>query len=191
MMGRMKRVVPVFGQRECGFTLIELMVSMAIGLLILAGLTTMLVSINGASRAIASRSDKVGDLYLASHLMQESLRESKAICWDASKTRIIYQPLDSTVPLDTAACSVVDKTHGTFEFRLAKSGKPTPYICWNRPNKGGGCQELIRGMNASSPDGLSASKSALIWTITLTASYINESKANKTLSLRFKTWPRN
>jgi len=189
-MGGQANIAPVCERQDTrGFTLIEMLVGMTMGLLILAGLTTMFVSMNDASRAVSSRSDRMGDLYLASHIMQAELRESKNICWEAAKNRIIYRPLDSTVPL---ACNTVDASQGSFEFKPAKTGKPTPYICWNRPNKADGCQELIRGMSASNPPGLVATQSAnLIWTITLTSSYLNENKANKTLSLRFKTWKRN
>jgi len=179
-------------QIEQGFTLIEMMVGMAMGLLLLAGLTKMFVSMNDTSRAVSSRSEQMGDLYLASHIMQTELRESQALCWDTTKNRIIYQPLDSTVVLNTVACNAVDATHGSFESKPVKAGKPTPYVCWDRPDKGDGCQELMRDMSASNPPGLAVVQSAnLMWTITLTSSYLNESKTNKTLSLRFKTWNRN
>jgi len=190
MMNGQKNIALLFTDQDArGFTLIEMLVSMTMGLLILAGLTSMFVSMNDASRAVSSRSDRMGDLYLASHIMQAELRESKALCWDTSKNQIIYQPLDSSIALDTAACNTVDSTHGSFKIMPVKTGHPTPYICWDRPGKGDGCQELIRDMSAS---GLVASQSTnLIWTITLTSSYLNENKANKTLSLRFKTWKRN
>jgi prepilin-type N-terminal cleavage/methylation domain-containing protein len=202
MMNGQKNIALLFTDQDArGFTLIEMLVSMTMGLLILAGLTSMFVSMNDASRAVSSRSDRMGDLYLASHIMQAELRESKNLCWDAAKNRIIYEPLDSSNPLIIKTCNTVNPTNGSFEFRPAKTGKPTPYICWDRPNKGDGCQELIRDMSAPNPSnpstppnplGLIATQSAnLIWTITLTSSYLNENKANKTLSLRFKTWKRN
>ncbi len=192
MMGSQKNIVLLLADQDVrGFTLIEMLVGMTMGLLILAGLTSMFVSMNDASRAVSSRSDQMGNLYLASHIMQAELRESQDLCWDATKNRIIYRPLDSIIPLDTTACNTVDASQGSFEFRPAKTGHPTPYICWDRPNKTR-CEELIRGMSASNPSGLVASQSAnSIWTITLTSSYLNENKANKTLSLRFKTWKRN
>jgi len=190
MMNGEKEIALLLSDQDArGFTLIEMVVGMAMGLIILAGLTAMFVSMNDASRAVSSRSDRMGDIYLASHIMQAELRESQNLCWEAAKNRIIYRPLDSAVVL---ACNTVDASQGSFEFRPAKTGKPTPYICWDRPGKADGCQELIRDMNASNPTGLVASQSAnLIWTITLTSSYLNENKATKTLSLRFKTWKRN
>jgi len=187
MINRQKSIIKAVAEHNMlGFTLIEMMVSMAMGLLILAGLTSMFVSVNDASRSVASRSERMGDLFLASQIMQGALRESHALCWDTTKNRIIYQPLDSSATLDTAACNTVDPKNGSFEFRPAKTGKPTPYICWDLPNNGQGCQELIRDMKT-----MDATVTNSIWTITLTSSYRNENKAKKTLSLRFKIWKRN
>jgi len=80
MNGQKNNVLLLADQGARGFTLIEMLVGMTMGLLILAGLTSMFVSMNDASRAVASRSDRMGDLYLAAHIMQAELRESKAIC---------------------------------------------------------------------------------------------------------------
>jgi len=182
--------MPVNNQRaEGGFTLIEMLVGMTMGLLILAGLTAMFVSMNDTSRSVASRSERMGDLYLASHVMQAELRGGQDICWDAANSRIIYQPLDSTVAL--TGCNAVDAANGSFDLRPVNlaDNKPTPYICWDRPSLGGGCQELIRNLDAAglvmppAVDGVS--------TVTLVASYLNENKQSRTLSLRFNTWPRN
>jgi len=176
-------------QNERGFTLIEMMVGMSMGLIILAGLTALFVSMNDTSRSVASRSERMGDLYLASHIMQAELRGGQDICWDATNSRIIYQPLDGAVAL--TGCNTVDAANGSFELRPADlaNNKPTPYICWDRPDLGGGCQELIRDLDAAGlvmpapVDGVS--------TVTLVASYLNEDKQSRTLSLRFNTWPRN
>jgi len=172
---------------ERGFTLIEMMVSLSMGLIVLAGLTTMFVSMNDASRAVVSRTERMGDLYLVSHIMQSELRSGKDICWDTANNRIIYQTLDSAVAL--GACNSVDAANGSFDFRAADSTHPTPYICWDRPVLGGGCQELIRDLD--SPGLIVPAPVDGVWTVTLVASYLNENKATKTLSLRFNTWPRN
>jgi len=193
MMYKQKNIILITAKEGVlGFTLIEMLVSMTMGLLILAGLTSMFVSMNDASRSVASRSDRMGDLYLASHIMQNELRESQALCWDATKNRIIYQPLDSSVTLDSTVCNVVDATHGSFEFRPAKTGKPTPYICWNLPNNAQGCQELMRDMFPSI--GLVVvvpTPPNEIWTVTLTSRYLNENKVKQPLNMRFKIWKRN
>ena len=176
-------------EAENGFTLIEMMFSISMGLIILAGLTTMFVSMSNVSRSVASRGERMGDLYLASQIMQAELRESKAVCWDSVKNRIIYQPLDSTDILDVAACNTLAAGNGSFELRPAKASTihNTPYICWDRPLKNR-CEELIRELT---PSGLVATSSAGTWTITLTGQYRNEEKKDRQLSIRFKTWPRN
>ncbi|NWF38153.1 prepilin-type N-terminal cleavage/methylation domain-containing protein [Mariprofundus sp. NF] len=173
---------------EAGFTLIEMMIGMAMGLIILAGLTMMFVSMNDASRAVTSRGERMADLYLVSHLMQAELRGGQDICWDGTNNQIIYQPLDSVVALGT--CDTVDATNGAFRMNAANvgGGKPTPYICWDQPNIAGGCQELIRDMSAT---GLTASSATGIWVVTLVAEYLNENKQTRELSLQFNTWPRN
>jgi len=61
-----------------GFTLIEMMVSMAMGLVIIAGLSMLFVSTGKTTSAITSRTELMGDLFLASHLMQSAIRESVA-----------------------------------------------------------------------------------------------------------------
>ena len=169
---------------------------MAMGLIILAGLTLMFVSMNDASRAVTSRGERMADLYLVSHLMQAELRGGQDICWDAANSQLIYRPLDSTVAL--GACNAVDAANGAFRMNAANPGgnKPTPYICWDQPNLGGGCQELIRDMNAAA--GLTAVNSAVtasnptgMWAVTLIADYQNENKVTRTLSLEFTTRPRN
>lgn len=177
---------------EAGFTLIEMMVGMAMGLIILAGLTLMFVSMNDASRAVTTRGERMADLYLVSHLMQAELRAGQDICWDGTNNQIIYQPLDSVVAL--GACNTVVATNGAFRMNAANPGGgiPTPYICWDQPrdqpNVGDDCQELIRDMNAA---GLTASSATGIWVVTLVADYLNENKQTRELSLQFNTWPRN
>lgn len=64
---------------ESGFTLLEMLISMAIGLVILAGLTSIFLANSQASRVLSSRTEQMGDLFLASHLMQAALRESVSV----------------------------------------------------------------------------------------------------------------
>jgi len=63
-------------QREHGFTLIEMLISMAMGLVLIAGLTSIFIADSNTSRVISSRTERMGDLFLVSHLMQEAIRES-------------------------------------------------------------------------------------------------------------------
>ncbi len=172
-----------------GFTLIEMMISMAIGMVILVGLSLTFQAIGGSSRVVASRTERMADLYLASQIMQGELRQSRAICWD-KKSMLIYQPLDSAVALDTAACSQpVAKENGSFQI-VAKTdaSHPTPYIFWKRPNKTQS-DELIRDMSAT---GLTASQSPSgVWSVSLTSQYVGRDKQTKSLDLTFKAWKRN
>ena len=113
MINRRKNTTPLLAdQGSCGFTLIEMLVGMTMGLLILAGLSSMFVSMNDASRTVSSRNDQMGDLYLASHIMQAELRGSQASCWDSVNNCIIYRPLDSSITLDTTACNAVADSQG-------------------------------------------------------------------------------
>jgi len=64
---------------ESGFTLIEMLISMAIGLVLIAGIAMIFVSSSKTSTALTGRTERMGDLFLASHLMQAAVRESKAM----------------------------------------------------------------------------------------------------------------
>jgi len=75
-----------FFSGEQGFTLIEMLISMAMGLILIAGLTSIFIADSNTSRAISSRSERMGDLFLASHLMQEALRESKSAPFTTTTT---------------------------------------------------------------------------------------------------------
>lgn len=182
------RKAPIHHAQEHGFTLIELIISMAIGVVLLAGISMMFVSDGNMATAQSNRSERFNDLYLASQIMQSELRQSSAICWDSTNSRIIYQPLDSSSPL--GSCDTVDGANGSFEFQSSKSD-----ICWDKPDNGSGCQELIRNM-ASSPQGLqmsptSNSNLSAIRTVTLTSLYENAQKQGQTVNLVFHVWPRN
>jgi len=61
---------------EQGFTLIEMLISMSMGLVLLAGLSSIFIADSNTSRVISSRTERMGDLFLASHLMQSDIRES-------------------------------------------------------------------------------------------------------------------
>jgi len=68
----------IMTRAEQGFTLIEMLISMAMGLVLIGGLSSIFISDSNISRTLSSRTDRMGDLFLASHLMQEALRESKS-----------------------------------------------------------------------------------------------------------------
>jgi len=168
--------------QERGFTLVELMVAMAIGLVILAGIISLYVSGVNSNRAEISRTERMSDLYLASQIMQSELKTARDICWDAANQQLIYQPLDSAAALN--GCNNVAASNGAFRLETKKQR-----ICWDRPDEADGCQELIRDMDAKT--GLEASLSGGVWEIHLRSVYSGKDHTTKTLELDFKLWPRN
>jgi prepilin-type N-terminal cleavage/methylation domain-containing protein len=182
------REMPIHRSQEHGFTLIELIISMAIGVILLAGISMMFVSDGNMATAQSNRSERFNDLYLASQIMQSELRQSSAICWDSTNNRIIYQPLDSSTSL--GSCDTVNSHNGSFEFQASNSD-----ICWDKPDNGSGCQELIRNLSTT-PQGLQVSPTSnadlsTVRTVTLTSLYVNAQKQDQTVDLAFHVWPRN
>jgi len=196
---------------EKGFTLIEVMVTMVIALVILAGMSSLFISQTKTAQVLNQKSEVMNDLFLASQIMQQELRGAKAICWESgsSNKRIRYQPLSSPngTPAEvsanklTSACTKNSVRNGFFQIRPKNNtSKPTPYICWDR--QGGNvpqirCEEMLRGMKAnvgmtiSPTDNATAKGLQAVRTITLTAQYQDRDHNTKDLSLSFKVWPRN
>jgi len=182
-----------------GFTLIEMMVAMVIALILLAGVVGIFISQQKSANMVLDKTDRLSDLFLTSQLMQTALRDARAICWDKTNKAIVYQPLDSTVKVNVPCPSTgVDYKNGFFRFNAATSSK-TASICWDRPNKGGGCQELIRnlkdltGMQVSpaTASNTGPKKLRTLRTITLTALSQNLNRVDQDVSLEFDVWPRN
>jgi len=188
--------------QEQGFTLIEMMIGMAMGLIILAGLTTVFVSFNDSSRAVTSRTERMGDLYLASQIMQGELRQSLSTelsthtvatdltargaavpsgypasfpslpHWDATTKTLTYQDLDGNV--------------GIFHYQKTSNDR----IYWLRADATiSNFEELIRDLNTST--GMTVTTASGVTTVTLSSTYTNEDKASKDLDITFKTRPRN
>jgi len=168
--------------QERGFTLVELLVAMAIGLVILAGIISLYVSGINSNRAEMSRTERMSDLYLAAQIMQSELKTARDICWDAANKQLIYQPLDSAATLN--GCNNVAASNGAFRLEAKKQR-----ICWDRPDEGDGCQEMVRDMDATA--GLVASLSGGVWDIRLKSTYTGKDHTTKSLELGFKLWPRN
>jgi len=175
-------------RQQKGFTLIELMVTMLIGLIIMAGMTSVFISQTRTATMLKNKTEAMGDLFLASQIMQSELRGSKGICWTGSA--IVYQPLDSNAPCGGAA----NAANGSFELRPASATKPTPYICWTRPNNGSGCQEMIRNLPAA---GLAVTATAgvppqpTMYAVDLKSLFRGQDNQSKNLGLTFKVWARN
>lgn len=194
-------------ERARGFTMIELMISMAMGLLIMAGITAMFVSYSKTSTAVSSRTESMGDLYLASQIMQGDLRMSALLTgsiarpsdlasrsvslpsgypttfasglpyWDATTKTLTYQDQDGNT--------------GIFQYQRTISGTLyTDRIYWLRPDASFSTfQELIRDLDESS--GMNVSTSSGVWIVTLSSAYENEEKDTKNMTLSFNIWPRN
>jgi len=176
-------------RKNKGFTLIELLITMLIGLIIMAGMTSVFISQTRTASMLKNKTEAMGDLFLASQIMQSELRGAKGICWNSALSTIVYQPIDSTAACGGAASA----SNGAFEHRPASATKPTPYICWTRPNNGSGCQELIRGLPAAT-GGLNVTPSGLapvIYTVDLKSLFHGQDNQMNNLGLTFKVWARN
>jgi prepilin-type N-terminal cleavage/methylation domain-containing protein len=189
-------------EKERGFTMIELMVSMVMGLLILAGISAVFISYGKTSTAVSSRTERMGDLYLASQMMQVDLRESALVAgsitqpadlssrgvslpsgypttfasglpyWDATTKTLTYQDQDGNT--------------GIFQYQRTSNDR----IYWLRADASfSSFQELIRDLDTT--NGMTVSTASGVWTVTLDSSYTDEERNSKNMTLSFKTWPRN
>jgi len=155
-----------------GFTLIELLISMAMGLIILLGMMMMFTSDAKVSGTLASRTERLGDLYLVSQIMQTELRnaQSGSISWSSNVLSYTSQ----------------DGEAGQFEYqRNAYNDR----LYWQRPGYAS-FEELVRDLDTTEGMTVSGTTSG-VWTVTLKSSYQNENRDTKTLDLSFKAWARN
>ena len=210
-----------YGRSEFGFTLLEMLISMAIGLVILAGLTSIFIANSETSRVISSRTEQMGDLFLASHLMQEALRESQSapdpttsILTNLTARNVSkpsqYPTSDTTftaLPFWHAASKTityqdVDGNVGIFHYQHTKTDR----IYWLRPLAVGvsgtkNFQELMRDLDPA--NGLTvynptANPKAPVGTVLgggmevkLQSQYTNKNHQTSYLSLGLMIWPRN
>jgi len=175
-----------------GFTMIELMITMVIGMVILAGVTSLFINNTRIAATLADRTERLGDLYTASHIMQTELRAAQGGATTLSNaggvTTLNYTPIDSSCV-------------GHFEYKtIAGSAPPRFDIKWLRPvTNAGTCgvlaQQLIRdldptnGMVVTGLGGVTNPYSFL--NIDLYSLYNDRDKNLKTVSLSFKIWSRN
>lgn len=184
-------------QMERGFTMIEMMITMMIALVIMAGMMGLFVSQTRTAQVLNSKSEVLNDLFLASQMMQFELRGAKAICWDSVNTLIRYQPLSSPAADNIGTgCTAVNQTVNGYFQRKNKSSTgshPSAFIFWNKPGNVNS-NELIRGMKADAAVTIAPINNATLYeqrTITLTAQYLDKEHNARDLSLTFKVWPRN
>ncbi len=158
-----------------GFTLIELMVALFIGLLLMAGIYSNFIMQSSVQSMQANVTERMEDLYLASHIMQRELRTAATV--DLGTTNEINY-------------TDVDGNAGVFRYTPA-TGK----ICWDLPGDAAsvGCQELIRDLDTSSGMVVTSSGSGgnTIYTVTLNAVYEDKDHVQRTVNISFKVWPRN
>jgi len=182
-----------------GFTLIELMLSMVMSLIILAGIVSVFISDSRTHLAVVSKAELLGDVGLASSIIKSELRQAQNVCWLPVSKILVYQPLDSTAVISAAACTVpppgAASQNGAFKLVAAGAGgcttSSTPCICWDRPLNGQGCQEMLR--NILPLTGLDASQSAVnkVWSVVVTGTYINQGHNLTSAESIFKVWARN
>jgi len=202
---------------ESGFTLIELMVSMAIGLMILLGMTMMFTSDAKISSTLASRTESLGDLYLVSQILQSDLRGSVAdtapvfpadllssgrrpasLCTSPNNKSV---SLPANYPNSFTELPYWDSTSKTLTYQdpdgntgiIQYQRTANDRIYWLRPDP---CvyefEEVIRGLDTSAGMAVSISgTSPKVYTITLKSAYQNEDRQTRTLDLSFKAWARN
>jgi len=184
-----------------GFTLIEMLISMALAMILLAGMGMLFTRNTRLATAEADRTARMGDLYLASMIIQQEIRTSRKLTnppypsdltargvslpanypasfsslpyWDANSKTLTYQDMDGNT--------------GIFQYQRSAGDR----IYWLRADAGTGTfQELIRDLDTTS--GMTTTVSpAGVWSIKLTASYKNNTGLQQTMSLAFKVWPRN
>ena len=154
-----------------GFTLIELMISMAIGLIILIGMMLMFTSNTKVSNALASRTERLGDLYLVSQVMQTELRNAQAgsISWSSNVLAYTSQDGDSA----------------QFEYQRTSNDR----LYWQRPGFAN-FEEVVRELDTTAGMTVTGTASG-VWTVTLRSAYEDENRDIKTLDLSFKAWAKN
>jgi len=158
-------------EAQQGFTLIELMVSMLIGMVILLGMMLMFTSNARVSNSMASRTERLGDLYLVSQIMQTELRNAQA----------------GTIVWGSDVLSYTNQDGETAQFEYQRTSNDRLY--WQRPGFVN-FEEVVRELDTAVGMSVSGSASG-VWTVTLKSAYQNENHEIKTLDLSFKAWARN
>ncbi|MDX8413008.1 MAG: prepilin-type N-terminal cleavage/methylation domain-containing protein [Mariprofundales bacterium] len=176
--------------RQGGFTLVEMMTAMTIGLIIIAGVVGIFISQNKVQNSDRQRSELLADLQVVSQIIRSELHFAQGVCTANNGTEILYQPLDSTVALP-ATCDTVNAANGEFKLKSAANcSSSTPCLCWNRPNADDGCQELMRNIKATT--GLQASVDSYgVYQIDIYGQYLGVDHNTLDLATRLTIWPRN
>ncbi|MDX8405287.1 MAG: prepilin-type N-terminal cleavage/methylation domain-containing protein [Mariprofundus sp.] len=203
---------------EAGFTLIEMMMALAMGLIIIAGLSAMFVTNSRVTESFTSRTERMGDLYLASQLMQSDLRGSrstllappfpvdlqaggrllkvKGVCTATTASVSLPGSYPTSFPYlpywdaasNTLTYQDLDGNTGIFQYQRGAKDR----IYWLRPDP---CvskfQELMRNLDTANGIVVIPTSPGGIVDVTLQSNYQTGNHQNAPLTLSFKLWPRN
>ncbi|MDX8377659.1 MAG: type II secretion system protein [Mariprofundales bacterium] len=187
----------MYKDTERGFTMLEMLVSVAIGLILLAGMTANFVAQSNINSMQSETTERLEDLHLASQIMQREMAFSqRALLTDqyTTATSIVLQYSPYSAPTNT--CNNASyRTYGQFIYKTLNTGSTTgrmEAIYWWRP----GCsdkQELIRDLESTLETGMVLAIHPItgMVQVTLNSSYLNSNKQEKILTSTFKIWPRN
>ncbi len=194
-------------REEQGFTLMEMMITMGISLIIMAGMMSVFVSQTRTASMLKDRTEAMGDLFLASQIIQSELRSSKAICWDTATSTLVYQPIDSITTI--LPCGPATPENGSFQYkantatdwRIMWKRYKAPATATTKARKGTGRSELIRGLAPVGGLQVIKIKAAVAappkpqlpdaYEITITAQFRGSDNQILLLPLTFKVWARN
>ncbi|RMH50519.1 MAG: prepilin-type N-terminal cleavage/methylation domain-containing protein [Zetaproteobacteria bacterium] len=183
---RMQRRVETATPPAAGFTLVELLASMVIGLVVIAGVVGLFVSQSKVNSEERSRLEMIADLQLAGQIIRSELRLAKDVYTHCSG-KVFYQPMDSTSDFPPVDCNTLQADNGWFKLGCSST---SGCICWDRPNESDGCQELIRNIDPTI--GLQAQSDGYgSYQIDLYGSYTDRDRQSHLLTTRITVWPRN
>ncbi|MDX8393289.1 MAG: type II secretion system protein [Mariprofundales bacterium] len=188
----------MYKDTERGFTMLEMLVSVAIGLILLAGMTANFVAQSNINSMQSETTERLEDLHLASQIMQREMAFSqRALLTDqyTTATSIVLQYSPYSAPTACKKPTTIYRTYGQFIYKTLNTNSPTgrmEAIYWWRP----GCsnkQELIRDLESTLETGMVLIIDPItgIAEVTLNSSYLNSNKQEKILTSTFKIWPRN
>jgi len=180
---------------EKGFTLIEMMISMLIGLIVMAGGFTAYFSHNSTLFKQAGDTESITDLHFASQFMQRELRSAVGTLDKVAgsfNSGFDYTP--DVLDVDDGSCNAPKSYETKGHFRI---GGTT--ITWKKP----ACGEYVEILGGLRPIGLNISEQTLtaaaggpsptvnIYTFTLTKDVVGFNRGRKYQSLQFVVNPRN
>jgi len=169
-----------------GFTLVELLVSMSIGLVVIAGVVGLFVSQSKVQNEQRSQLEMISDLQLAGQIVRSELRLAKDV-YTLCSGKVFYQPMDSYSDFPPTDCNTLQANNGWFKLGCNST---SGCICWDRPDESDGCQELIRNIDPTI--GLQAQSDGYgSYQIDLYGNYTGLDHQTHQITSRITVWPRN